>query len=72
MIDNIIHEGEVIFKKKPTVGLPEVSKLIDSEMSKTQGNQRKHSLLEKKMLHKREYGCTMNTQKHHITSCIIL
>ena len=27
--DNIIQEGEEIFKKNPTVGLPEVSKLID-------------------------------------------
>ena len=26
----IIQEGEVIFKKNPTVGLPEVSRLIDS------------------------------------------
>ena len=33
-IDNIIQEGEVIFKKNPTVGLPEVSKLIDSAISK--------------------------------------
>ena len=47
-IDNIIQEGEVIFKKNPTVGLPEVSKLIDSAISKRQGDQRKHSFLEKK------------------------
>ena len=33
-IDNIIQEGEVIFKKNPTVGLQEVSKLIDSAISK--------------------------------------
>ena len=43
-IDNIIQEGEVIF----TVGLPEVSRLIDSAISKRQGDQRKHSFLEKK------------------------
>ena len=47
-IGNIIQEGEVIFKKNPTVGLPEVSKLIDSAISKRQGDQRKHSFLEKK------------------------
>ena len=34
-IDNIIQEGEVIFKKNSTLGLPEVSKLIDSVISKT-------------------------------------
>ena len=66
-IDNIIQEGEVIFKKNPTVGLPEVSKLIDSAISKRQGDQRKHSFLEKKILHKRENGFTMNTHKYHIT-----
>ena len=32
-IDNIIQEGEVIFKKNPTVGLPEVSRLINSAIS---------------------------------------
>ena len=32
-IDNIIQEGEIIFKKKPT-GLPEVSRLIKSAISK--------------------------------------
>ena len=64
-IDNIIQEGEVIFKKNSTVGLPEVSKLIDSAISKRQGDQRKHSFLErKKKLHKRESG---KTQKYHIT-----
>ena len=47
-IGNIIQEGEVIFKKNPTVGLPEVSHLIDSAISKRQGDQRKDSLLEKK------------------------
>ena len=65
--DNIIQEGNVIFKKKPTLGLPEVSNLIDSAISKRQGDQRKHSFLEKKILHKRENGFTMNSQKYHIT-----
>ena len=32
--DNIIQEGEVIFKENRTVGLPEVSRLIDSAISK--------------------------------------
>ena len=67
MIHNIIQEGEVIFKKNPTVGLSEVSKLIDSVISKRQEYQRKHSFLEKKILHKRENGFTTNTQKYHIT-----
>ena len=31
-----------MFKKKPTVGLPEVSQLIDPAMSKGQGDRRKH------------------------------
>ena len=48
-IDNIIQEGrEVIFKKNPTVGLSEVSKLIDSAIRKRPGDQRKRSFLEKK------------------------
>ena len=47
-IDKIIQEEEAIFKKNPTVGLPEVSKLIDSAISKRQGNRRKHSFLERK------------------------
>ena len=47
-IDNIIQEGEVIFKKNPTVGLLEVSKLTDSAINKRQRDQRKHSFLEKK------------------------
>ena len=38
MIDNIIQEGEVIFKKSPTVDLPKVSRLIDAAISKRQGN----------------------------------
>ena len=66
-IDNIIEEEEEIFKKTPTVGLPEVSKLTDSAISKRQGDRRKHSFLErKKILHKRENGFTMSTQ--NITS----
>ena len=44
-IDNIIQEGEVIFKKNPRGGLLEVS---DSVISKRQGDQRKYSFLEKK------------------------
>ena len=47
-IDNIIQEGDVIFKKNPTAGLPKVSELIDSAISKKEGDQRKHSFLEKK------------------------
>ena len=35
-IDNIIQEGESIFEKNPTVGLPQVSKLIDLQISKRQ------------------------------------
>ena len=45
---NIIQEGAVIFKKNTTVGLPEVPKLIDSAISKRQGDQKKRSFLEKK------------------------
>ena len=45
-IDNIIQEGQAVFKQNPTVGLPEVSKLIDSGIRKRQGGQRKHSFLE--------------------------
>ena len=37
-IDNIIQEGEVIFKKNVTVGLPVVSKLTDSAISKRKGD----------------------------------
>ena len=47
-IDNIIEEGEVILKKNPTVGLPEVSRLITSVISKRKGEKRKYSFLEKK------------------------
>ena len=46
-IYSIIQEGEVIFKKNPTAGLPELSRLIDSAISKRQGDQRKNSFLEK-------------------------
>ena len=48
-IDNIIQEREVIFKKNPTVGLSEVSQLIDSAISKRQGDQRKHNSIKEKM-----------------------
>ena len=48
-----------------TVGLPEVSKLIDSVINKRQGDQRKNSFLEKKILHKRENEFTVNSQKYH-------
>ena len=59
---NSIQEEQEIFKKNPTVGLPEVSKLIDSAINKRQGDWRKHSFLErKKILHKRENGFTMST-----------
>ena len=47
-IGNIIQKGEVIFKKNTKLGLPEVSKLIDSAITKIQVDQRKHSFLEKK------------------------
>ena len=66
-IDNIIQEEEVIFKKNPTVDLPEVSRLTDSAISNKQGEQRKHSFIKKEILHKRENGFTMNNQKYHIT-----
>ena len=62
--DNIIQVGEVIFKKTPTIGLPEVSTLIESVMSKRQGDQRKHNFLEKKKLQRRENVFTMCTQKY--------
>ena len=68
-IDKIIQEEEEIFKKNLTVGLLEVSKLIDSTISKRQGHRRKHSFLErKKVLHKREKnGFTMTPRiPHHL------
>ena len=46
--DNNIQEAEVIFKKNPTVGLPEVSEPTDSAIIKRQEDQKKHSFLEKK------------------------
>ena len=53
--DNIIQEGEVIFKKNPSADL--------SVMSKSKGD---HTVfLKKKILRKRENGFTMNTQKYH-------
>ena len=62
--DNAIQEGNIIFKENPTVDLPEVSRLINSAISRRQGDQRKHSFLEKKNLHKRDKGVFMNTQKN--------
>ena len=62
-----MEDGEVIFKKNPTAGFPEVSKLTDSAITKKKGDQKKHRFLEKKMLHKRENRFTMNTRKYHIT-----
>ena len=54
-IDNIIQEKEEILKKNPTEALPEVSKLIDSAISKRQGDRLKHSFLErKKILYERD------------------
>ena len=47
-IDNIIQDEEGIFKKNPTVGLPEVSRLINATISKRQGDHRMYSFLEKK------------------------
>ena len=56
-----------MFKKNPKAGVLEVSKLIDSAISKRQGDQTKHNFLEKEIFHKRENGLTMNSQKYHIT-----
>ena len=47
-IGNIMQEEEVIFKKNPTVGLPEVPKLIDSAINKRQRDQMRDSFLEKR------------------------
>ena len=47
-IHNTIQDGRVVFKRNPTVGLPEVSKQIESAIRKRLGDQRKHSFLEKK------------------------
>ena len=43
-----MEDGEVIFKKNPTVGFPEVSRLTDSAITKKKGDQKKHRFLEKK------------------------
>ena len=40
-IGNIIQEGEVIFKKNPTVGLSEVSKLLKKRRKKGDHKQKK-------------------------------
>ena len=65
-IDNVIQEEKEIFKKNPTVDLPEVSKFIDSAISKEQRDRRKNSFLErKKILHKTGNGFTISTQKWH-------
>ena len=63
-INKIIQQGEVISKENPKVGLPGVSRLINSAISKRQEDQRKQSFLEKKLLHKRENEFTMKTQNH--------
>ena len=47
-INNITQKGEAIFNKNPTVGALGVSTLIDSAISKTQGDQRKNNFFEKK------------------------
>ena len=54
------------FQENPTIGLLEVSRLIESLISKRQGDKKKHSFLEKKKIHKVESGFTMNIQKYHI------
>ena len=41
------HKGNIT-QENPTVGLPEVSKLMDSAISKGQVDRRKHSFLERK------------------------
>ena len=50
----ILFKREVIFLKKPTTDLPEVSKLIDSAISKRREDQRKHIFFEKTVLHNRD------------------
>ena len=44
----MIQEGEVTFKKNPTLCSPEKSKLIDSAISKRQEDQSKQGFLEEK------------------------
>ena len=62
----------MIFKKNCTVGLPEVSKLIHSAISKGQGDQRNIVFLRKKTPHNGEKGFTVNTQNYHIIHITIL
>ena len=57
----------MIFKKNLTACLLEVSRLINSAINKRQGDQRKHSFLEKKKMHKKENRFIMNTQKYQDT-----
>ena len=57
----------MIFKKNLTACLLEVSRLINSAINKRQGDQRKHSFLEKKKMHKKEKRFIMNTQKYQDT-----
>ena len=64
--------GRSNFQENSTAALREVSELIDSAISKREGDQRKHTFLEKKIRHKRENGFTMNTQKYHITWWFVL
>ena len=72
-IDNITPEvWEVISKKNPTVGLPEVSNLIDSAISKRQGDRGTMVFLRKRILNKKENGFTMKTQKYYFTWLIVL
>ena len=72
-IDNITPEvWEVISKKNPTVGLPEVSNLIDSAISKRQGDRGNMVFLRKRILNKKENGFTMKTQKYYFTWWILL
>ena len=70
-IDIIIKEGEVVFKKNSAVGLTEVSKMTDSAISKRQGDQRKNSFLEKKILHKKEKLIHYEHPEisHHLMDC---
>ena len=50
-------------RKSPHLSITNQLSLIDSAISKRQGNRRKHSFLErKKILHERENGFTMSTQ----------
>ena len=44
----MIQEEEAILKKNPRVGLPEVSKVIDSARSKRQGDRRRQFSGERK------------------------